>query len=654
MDHGARRLERGAAAAIALLPLVFVVLRCGLDPSVPFVLQRGDARWIMAPLPVSAELHQWGETHVPVTSFGTRFDVPDPVPPRVRLRIRALGTARLLLNGSEVEGARREASLGRAERAVEVAAALRPGENELRVDVANPRGPALLWLAGEGLPQPLVTDPSWSVRDEERLYAGAMFASDARRDPRALSVETPAEAVVDQANALLGLFVAGCVGFLLVRGRRLRPAVWWGLVLGGAGACWLLFYVGKTAHIPPAVGFDARHHLHYVDLLLETGRVPLATDGWSTYQPPLFYAASGLLRLLGGGSAASKLLPLLSGLGLVGLSFLLARRLAPQRPALASVAALFAATLPMNLYSSAYFSNEALHACLAGAALLAASSFLLSEARARGALVFAALLFGLAALSKFTVLATLPVFLFFLLWKLVLVERAGIGRTLGATGLFVGIFLLLAGWFYARNQLHFGAPVVGNWDLPGEGRDWWLQPGFHTVRWYAGFGEALARPYLSGFVSFWDAVYSTFWGDGFIAGRSDPYHRHDFWNYGFMSAGYWVALPATGLLLGGGVLLLREILGDGPVRLRLALGFLATSVWAVCLAFLQLTLQLPFFAQAKAPYLLMLTPPLALAFATGFLALDGWLDRRGWLVPRAALYGWLTLFAGTLLLAFLG
>ena len=90
------------------------------------------------------------------------------------------------------------------------------------------------------------------------------------------------------------------------------------------------------------------------------------------------------------------------------------------------------------------------------------------------------------------------------------------------------------------------------------------------------------------------------------------------------------------------------------MRRRLALGFLATASWAVSLAFLALTIQLPFFAQAKATYLLMLAGPLALAFAGGFAGVDGWLVGRGWLPARVLLYGWLAAFAGALLLSYSG
>jgi hypothetical protein len=246
----------------------------------------------------------------------------------------------------------------------------------------------------------------------------------------------------------------------------------------------------------------------------------------------------------------------------------------------------------------------------------------------------------------------LPVALFFLVWKLVAVERAPAQRSAGLTLGFVGVFALVAGWFYLRNWLAYGTPLVGNWALPGEDQRWWQQPGFHTPAYYLRFGEALVHPYLAGFRSFWDALYSTAWGDGFIAGRTDPWRRHAFWSYGFMSAGYWLALPATLLLGAGSFLLAVRTLGSGPARQRLALGFLLSVCWAVALAFLTLTFELAFFAQAKASYLLMLAAPAGLAFASGYARLDAWLERRAAQALRAALAGWLTAFAGALFLGF--
>jgi hypothetical protein len=654
--RNARRLERSAAAAILLLPIAFVCLRCGLSSEIPFIVQRAEAPWIMAPGEVSARLEQWGELEAPVVRFTRRFGAGDPRG-AVRLRLRAYGAARVHLNGEEIGEARRDGSRWREASVVELTGRLRPDDNELRVDVANAHGPALLSLRSEGLPEPLVTGPDWSVRRGEGSSAAARLADDTRVHLLSRRVETPSEALIEKADPLLLLFTLGGLGFLMarrwpgVRDVLLAPAL--APVL--ASLAWLHLYATKTSRIPAAIGFDARHHLYYVEQLAEHGRLPLAAEGWSTFHPPLFYAASALLSALGGGEAALKALPLLAGLGVVWMAWGLARRLEPERPGRVALATLFAAVLPVNLYSAAYFSNETLHAFLAGAALVAAAGLLLAEAGSGWRPLACAALFGLAALTKFTVIVTLPVALAFLAWKLVLVDRVGPGRAVGLLAAFAAVVVLVAGWFYARNWVHYGTPAVANWGrLPGEGRIWWQQPGFHTLGYYAKFGEALLHPYLAGFHSFWDSVYSTFWGDGFIAGRAVPDQRHTFWDYGFMSAGYWLAVPATALLAGGGIGLVRETLGEGPVRRRLALGFLATASWAVSLAFLALTIQLPFFAQAKATYLLMLAGPLALAFAGGFAGVDGWLVGRGWLPARVLLYGWLAAFAGALLLSYSG
>jgi hypothetical protein len=86
--------------------------------------------------------------------------------------------------------------------------------------------------------------------------------------------------------------------------------------------------------------------------------------------------------------------------------------------------------------------------------------------------------------------------------------------------------------------------------------------------------------------------------------------------------------------------------------MRLAAGFTAAATWTGFIAFAALTAELPFFAQAKAAYLLMLAPPLAVAFALGFGAADAWLGRLGGTAARAPLYGWLAAFAAALFLGF--
>src|SRR5262249_25521418 len=205
---------------------------------------------------------------------------------------------------------------------------------------------------------------------------------------------------------------------------------------------WLGIFVEKFVRIPLTSGFDATNHLRYVELLRGTGAVPLPSDGWSTYHPPLYYALvaalQGTLGALGPAwsGIGTKALSFAAGLGQVWLAFALARVLAPARPPVAALAVLFAGCLPLNLYSSAYVSNEPLHAFWFGLAALLTTRAL-SRGRVRPADAWAvggAL--GLALLTKVTALVAAGVAVACLLSHAALLERARPARLLAlAAGL---------------------------------------------------------------------------------------------------------------------------------------------------------------------------------------------------------------------------
>ncbi len=635
-----------------LLPLGAVLVRCSISSEIPFLRPGPEAPWVMAPRPVSAALEQWGRSEVPRTSFVRHIERGGSEP--LRLRVRALRGFVLSVNGMEI--ARDDGANWRVPRVVDLTPWLGPGANEIRVDVARATGPALLEVLGEGTPG-LETGPAWQVRIDGEPVGAAVAADDTRRNPAALSVETPLEAAGRVALPWSLLFALGSGGWLLTRrfaGGHLSRLPGAALALAAAG--WAFVFATKAAHIPAAVGFDARHHLYYSAWIREKHAIPLATDGWSTYHPPLFHALSALVLPESGEpvGAALKLLPFVGGFLVVLASFLLARRLVPDDAVAQLLAVGFAAVLPVNLASASYFSNEPLHAGLASLALWLAVAALLSERLEVWRVALLGLVLGLAALTKFTALLLIPACALLVGARLLAIERASAARAAAASAALVGSALLVCGWFYARSWVLLGDPLIGNWSLPGEDQRWWQQPGFHTPAYYARFGEVLVHPYLSGFRSFWDSLYSTFWGDGFIAGRTDPARRHDFWSYDFMSAGYLAALPATALCLLGAMRSLRHAVAGADPRRRFAHALLLLCVWSLALAFFALTLQLPFFAQAKAAYLLPAAPALALWFALGTRSLDEALSRRGWTAARAALAGWCVLCAGTLYLGFAG
>jgi hypothetical protein len=649
MLPGWGRLQRAGAVALVVLSCGAALARCAGSDELPFLLPDAGPAWWMPPSPVGAELMQWGRERAPVVRYAARVELASP-PERAELALRAFGAFTLRVNGAVPEGGRGDGRRWRRLRRVEIAPLLREGTNEIAVEVENRHGPALLSLSLAGLGAALGPG-DFELTQDGRALGRAIRADDTRRNPASLAVETPAQGLAAAALPLGALFAAGAAGWLLAR-RWLGSAgaALPGAALGVACLAWAWLFTAKIVRIPLFVGFDARHHLAYVDFLREQRAVPLATDGWSMFHPPLFYALAALLEPAG--HAALRVLPWISGLGSAFVAHSLAQRLHPGDWRVAVLAVLFAAALPVNLYSSAYFTNESFHALLAGIALVACVDALLAPRASARQAAWLGLTLGLAALAKYTALAIAPVALFFLALKLVAVERAPLARAAGRVGLAAAVFCGVAGWYYLRNWIELGTPVAGNWGhLPGD-RAWWQQPGFHTPAWYLGFGEALRHPYLAGFVSFWDGLYSTFWGDGGVGGRVNPEQRHNFWHHDLVSAAFLTGLAGSALLAAGALRALRRAFRDPDPRMRAALSFLWTACYAVLFSLFWLSLALPYFAQAKASYALALVAPLSLAFADAAARVDAALAARGAIAARAAFAGLLTALLGGLFLGY--
>jgi len=129
--------------------------------------------------------------------------------------------------------------------------------------------------------------------------------------------------------------------------------------------------------------------------------------------------------------------------------------------------------------------------------------------------------------------------------------------------------------------------------------------------------------------------------------------RHPFWRYDYMTLVYPLAVPATALLFVGFVRLVVQSLRDRSIARRLVLTMMTTLPFVLSFSLLLITLRLPFYAQAKAPYVLATALPLALCAAEGL----GWLPRRlaeTGARPWLALYfGWLATLACVIGLSFL-
>jgi tetratricopeptide (TPR) repeat protein len=410
---------------------------------------------------------------------------------------------------------------------------------------------------------------------------------------------------------------------------------------------WAVVFITNAPQVSVRLGFDAPSHLKYIQYILEKHALPLTNEGWEAYQPPLFYTASAALfslaELLLNNEAAHmalKLIPFLCGIGQIFIAYFASRLVFPKSINLQAISTAFAALIPMNIYISHYVSNESLSALLIGLLILATIMILIKDSSTKLFCVLG-LVTGLAFMTKLTVLVVLPVIALVLLYKLVDEEERSLAAIAGYFGLTAAITIGLAGWFYFRNWTNFGKIFIGNWD-PAAGINWWQDPGFHTYKFFSRFGEVFSVPYFSGFYSFFDSMYASFWGDSMLGGRSEFGYGPP-WNYEYVSAVYILSLPAMVISVIGAVRAFRDAIFRADKVWLLILGSLFIAIWSVG----YMSLRIPYYGQSKAFYGLFVVMPVALTFAFGFGAIDELLKSKGMLLVRTVLYGWF----GTLVLA---
>ena len=118
---------------------------------------------------------------------------------------------------------------------------------------------------------------------------------------------------------------------------------------------------------------------------------------------------------------------------------------------------------------------------------------------------------------------------------------------------------------------------------------------------------------FSGFHGFADGIYSTLWGESLGGGLSGVLSRTP-WNYNLMTAGYWLAvIPTLVVIVGAAIAFFRLVRRASP-EWFLIVGFTASVVFA--LGFM--TLRIPSYAQVKAFYGLAAVVPFSVFAALGW------------------------------------
>jgi tetratricopeptide (TPR) repeat protein len=622
---GLRPWQRSALVlGLIALALTWLAWVCRHDPKINFLSRDERAEWVFFPRAVDATAHPVASLD---TVFRRQFELDDQ-PRAARLNMRAGKRAELKINGASVEIA--AADNWKDVVSADVAAFLRTGTNSIEGRVFNDNAPAALWLTLTAGRFTLRSDGTWEASCTDSAWRPAALAATPRfpgpGNPVGGGEETFRAVGVIWPMWLMfaGIAVVICAGSRWIS-RWLKPEASSGLsrrqsviLLLVIGSLWILLFWNNAGLMPFLQGFDSQHHLDYIKYVQERRALPLPTEGFEMFQPPLYYVVSAVALSLGGlsvdtqsGILALRFLTLLFGVLQFTLVFLSVRLCFPGRTAAQLVGLLLAAFLPMQLYLSHYVTNETLAATLATASIYLGLRLFRTKDPFVSQFVWLGLGMGAALLTKATaLLVILPLFLAVIVR--LFVQRAPVALWLRHFGTLCTVVAVACGWHYVRIWQQFGTPVVGNWDVAA-GFAWWQDSGSHTASDYARFGRSLVTPLFSGFGSFADGIYSTLWGDGLCGGVADLAYRPP-WNYNLMVGGYLLALAPALLILVGVAVACWRFIRKPSVDLIV----LAGSSGAVILGVIFMTLKVASYAQVKAFYGLALLVPLCFFGAVGW------------------------------------
>lgn len=613
--------------SVCLIFLVFTVvmativvsgiLKLRSAPQVSLLLDEGGAQWIRFPKPFQLMIHDPGKMS---TAFRSRLDIRE-VPPKAILTFRAMKQAAVYLDGRLILRTPDDDLRWKEALHLDLAPWLVKREQELRIDVVHLNGnPALLahcrslgLFSGEG----------WEASIDGRQWRPAVSVDKIEPFPISRSFDRADKALWSLAPLFLLIFF---LAFLwefhlkerIFQGRATSPpflpsAVRW-LILGS----WLVLAINNFLKIPLTMGMDHAGHSTYIYYMSQHWRVPLASEGWQMFQPPLFHFLEAILfrifllvfdpemvvRIL-------KLLPVMCGMAQVQISYRALHYAYPGREFPQIIGTMLGGLLPMNLYMSQSLGNEPLAGCLTALIILGVCRILSDQVNSLQKMtVYMGFTLGLALLTKVTPVLIIPPILWFVgvtLYQKGESNDTGRCSVIPFAFLFLGLALAIAGWYYLRNWTETGRLFIGGWD---RFRDiaWWQDPGYRTERQCIRFGESLFYPVYSSIYGFWDAIYSSLWVDGFLSEIDRPP-----WNYRFMLSGVWLSLlPSAAILIGAFESLCR---GKDPSR---QIRRFCTACMVIYLsAIFYLFITVPILSSAKATYALGLTPCIAILGAAG-------------------------------------
>ncbi len=229
---------------------------------------------------------------------------------------------------------------------------------------------------------------------------------------------------------------------------RTAPAAGFGLVLLGFVAAAVLEMTLRPIYEAP----DEISHFHYAQIIAGHASLPGAGIH-ERQQPPLYYLLSAALLKLGLGLTGVRLLSLLCVLLTLTLCALVAREIWPGRPWLWVGTAAIAAVLPEVQYLAGAATNESLAWTVGALLVLLCVRVVRSRDLTPGLVLWCGAAAGIAALTRQEDWPIAALLVGTVLW------RARDNLLTRTTAAAVCLPILIAGWWFVRNVLAFGAPL---------------------------------------------------------------------------------------------------------------------------------------------------------------------------------------------------
>jgi hypothetical protein len=245
--------------------------------------------------------------------------------------------------------------------------------------------------------------------------------------------------------------------------RFRSEGAWLAALLGAA----VLLRVLLVAWSPTPFGYVWDSYYIGVQVLYERGRLPIASDCWQCYHPPLFYLLGWPLyaagRAIGGSDAAALrglgLLPLACGAVTTYFGYRLLRLFRRR-----GVELVFGVGLLLT-FPCLFISSYGAEADIVVTAILSALVFYLVRDAAEGPpslwpLARLGALAGLAAATKYSGLVGVATVVSVLAWHAAAGRRRGLAME--GIGVVVVLTAMLGGWKYLDNARWHGTPLHAN------------------------------------------------------------------------------------------------------------------------------------------------------------------------------------------------